>query len=50
MLARVAVANQFLGSRVEVLLADLDALSKWRRCGLIENLDAAAGPLVTSIR
>ena len=43
MLARVAVADEFLGSRVEVLLADLDALSKCGRCRLIQNLDAAAG-------
>src|SRR5687768_18388091 len=42
MFAWVAVADQFLGSRVQILLADLDAFSKCGRCRLIENLDAAA--------
>src|SRR4051812_319833 len=43
MLAWVTVANEFLSPRVQILLADLDAFAKRRRCGLIENLDAATG-------
>ena len=43
-LARIAVADQLLRARVEVLLADLDALAKGGRRRLVEDLDAAAGP------
>src|SRR5580765_5558257 len=43
-LPRIAVTDQLLRPRIEVLLADPDALPEGRRCRLVEDLHAAAGP------
>lgn len=43
MLARFAIADQFLRTRIEVLLCAADAFPEPGRCRLVQNLDAAAG-------
>lgn len=49
MLTRVAVADEFLGPRVEILLSDFDAPAKRWRSRLFRILTPPPGPLVTSI-
>src|SRR5665647_2484548 len=42
MMARIAVADELLGARQQVLLGELDALLEWRRAWLVEDLHARA--------
>src|SRR5712692_6571640 len=42
MLARITIADQFLGPRVEVLLTDLDALSERRSRRLVQDSHTAS--------
>src|ERR1039458_1756652 len=44
MLAGIAVTDEFLCPRVEILLADLDALPERSCRGLVEDLDASSRP------
>src|ERR1039458_201151 len=44
MLAGIAVTDEFLCPRVEILLADLDALPERSCRGLVEDLDASSWP------
>src|SRR5580704_16811273 len=37
MLTRIAIADQFLGPRIEILLTNLHAFAKRRRCRMIQN-------------
>ncbi len=39
--AGIAISDQFLATRIEVLLADLDAFAERRWLRVIEDLDAA---------
>jgi hypothetical protein len=41
-LPRIAIADKFLRTRVEILLTDLDALSECRGGWLIQDLDSSA--------
>ena len=41
MLARITVPYQFLGTRIEILLADLHTLTEGRRRWMVQNPDPA---------